>query len=253
MFRRSSSAKLRDDTAGTALVFPVQRGHVGHLGDGGVLPVKLLVQSMLRVQIVLVEQKVEGVRADGLGGDHRAGQEIVVVVRETAGGVEAAVEVWADLAPLFLPVLGREMPQVLRLLHHDGRQLGAGQGGGGLPHLHLLAVVEDHLVGLAVLPFLVFIVWFPLLPRLDWSRPTAGGPLRVVFLHQLRLLLAGLGRVELDLAGGHHLPRLRPADPVADHIEDRPTLGCRPLANIQVLLYSVSSEGPLANLEKIYD
>ena len=69
------------------------------------LSVELLVKRMLRVQIVLIEQKVEGVRADGLRRDHRAGKEIVVVIREAAGG-QAAVEVRADLVSLFLPVLG---------------------------------------------------------------------------------------------------------------------------------------------------
>ena len=78
---------------------------MGHLSDGGVLSVELLVKRMLRIQIVLIKQKVEGVRADSLGRDHRAGQEIVVVIREAAGG-HTAVEVGADLVPLLPPVLG---------------------------------------------------------------------------------------------------------------------------------------------------
>ena len=62
MFRRLVlSEKLRYDTAGTSLVFLVQRSHMGHLCDGGVLPVKLLVKGVLRVQIVLIKQKVKSI------------------------------------------------------------------------------------------------------------------------------------------------------------------------------------------------
>ena len=252
--KKNLREKLRNDTAGTSLGFLTQWSNVGHLSDGGVLSVELLVKRMLGVQIVLIEQKVEGIRTNCLRRDHRAGQEIVVVVWEAAGG-HAAVEVRADLIPLFLPVLGREMSQVLALLavgllHHDGGQLGAGEGGRGFPHLHLLAVVEDHLVSLAVLPFLVLIVRFPLFPLCGGGSGTTAWALRVVFLHQLRLLLTGLGGLQLDLARRHHLPGLRPSDPVPDYVEDRPTLSRRPLANIEVLLNSVSSKGPLANLEK---
>ena len=55
------SEKLGYDTAGTALVFLVQRSNMGHLSDGGVLSVELFVKSVLGVQIILIEQKVEGV------------------------------------------------------------------------------------------------------------------------------------------------------------------------------------------------
>ena len=78
--KKNLREKLRNDTAGTSLGFLAQWSNVGHLSDGGVLSVELLVKRMLGVQIVLIEQKVEGVRTNCLRRDHRAGQEIVVVV-----------------------------------------------------------------------------------------------------------------------------------------------------------------------------
>ena len=49
-----------DDTTHAALLLLVKRS-MGDLRDGRVLPVELLVEGLLWVQIVLIEQKVEGV------------------------------------------------------------------------------------------------------------------------------------------------------------------------------------------------
>ena len=66
--------------------------------------VELALEHLLWVQVLLVEQKVEGIRADRLLGRHRAGEKVIFVV------VVGAVTFGRHLTVARpLPVLGRDV------------------------------------------------------------------------------------------------------------------------------------------------
>ena len=82
--------------------------------------VELFLEHVLRIQILLVEEEIEGVRADGFLRRHRAGQEVVVVVL-------VGVAVGGDLTVArLLPVFGRDMPAGYNRVKNRGfRRIGA--------------------------------------------------------------------------------------------------------------------------------